>query len=223
MRNRSKVVCVALAAAVVLGAAVGTADARRIELSNQNIRAAWSTNKLTFTGFGGFIQISCAITLEGSFHSKTLSKVSGQLIGYITSAAVTRPCVGGEAWILNGTEQQPNGTRPTSLPWHVRYDSFEGTLPRIETIRLQLVGVSFLTKSGSNSCLYKTTAAQPAFGNVIVELGGSVISLEADSESEIPRNTTLEGICPSTGSFGGTASVTLQGSTTTRIRVRLVQ
>jgi hypothetical protein len=221
MRNRSKILFAALTAAIVLGAAVGTADARRVELSSQNIRAVWSS--LKFTGFGGLIQITCAVTLEGSFHSKTISKVNGQLVGYITSAAATRPCAGGEAWVQNGTETLPNGTRPTSLPWHVRYDSFEGILPRIESVRLQLVGAGFLIKSGNNGCLFKSTAAQPAFGNVIIDATGTVTGLEAENESEIPRNTTLEGICPATGSFEGTASVTQQGSTTTRIRVRLVQ
>jgi len=223
MRNRSKILLSALAAALVLAAAIGTAQARRIELSNTNIRAVWTAAEpLVFET--SLANISCSVTLEGSFHSRTLSKVSGQLVGLITRAAVARPCNVGEAWVLNGVERLSNGTTTmNSLPWHVRYDSFTGTLPRIEKIRLQLIGASFLIAFAGQGCLVRTEAAHPAFGFVEVEVLGGVTGLRADETVSIPPNVKLEGLlnCPN-GRFVGRAAVTLLGNTT-RITVRLVQ
>jgi hypothetical protein len=220
----SKILLTALTAALVLGAAVGTTSARRFEVSNQRFRVVWTA--LEFTGrepFGGTLRITCPVTLEGSLHSRTLSKVSGQLVGYITSANLTRPCNGGEAWILNGSERLWDGTTPTTtLPWHIRYDSFTGTLPIIEAIRVQLVGAAFLIRGplGVN-CLFRSTAAAPAFGFLNREAGGNISGLRADETSRILRSEGTAG-CPPEGSFAGEGTVTLQG-TTTKIRVTLVQ
>ncbi len=221
MRTRSKFLLTALAAALVMAAAVGTANARRFETSSQSFRVVWpSTSRLTFSGLGGSITIACQVTLEGSFHSRTISKVRGQLVGYVTSANLTRPCAGGEAWILNGVERPTN-----SLPWHIRYDSFVGTLPNISRIRLQLVGAAFLIEAatilGQASCLFRSTAEEPAFG--FINLAAGVVStLSADETSEIPLETRLSGPCTATGQFRGSGNVTVQNSTT-RITVRLVQ
>lgn len=219
MQNRSRAALIALTAAFVLGSAVGGASARRLELSNQSFTAKWA--ELRFTALGGLITVACAVTLEGSFHSRTLSKVSGQLIGVVTKAALTRPCNGGEAWILNGIERPAN-----TLPWHIRYDSFIGALPRITGIRIQLIGAAFLltTTVPRAECLYVSTTENPAFGiinrNTTTE---EVATIEAEEGSAIRLSAALNGSsCPATGSFAGSANVTLLG-TTTRIRVRLVQ
>jgi hypothetical protein len=214
----SKILLTALTAALVLGAAVSTASARRIEVSNQSFRAVWTS--LEFTGrepFGGTLIVRCPVTLEGSLHSRTLSKVSGQLIGYVTNAQVRGeepPCEGGTATILSET-----------LPWHIRYDSFRGTLPTITGVRVQLINASFLININPGiPCLFSSTTARPAFG--IIEItGGVATKLRADETSQIPRfNAPLNsGFCPAEGSFKGTAELFLQGSTTTRINVRLVQ
>src|SRR6185503_8766261 len=123
MRTRSKLLLTALTAALVMAATVGTASARNLELAeaeDQRFTATWTP--LQFTGLGGLIRINCNVTLRGSFHYRTIAKVLS-LIGYVTSAALTRPCEGGEAFILNGTERLPNGTTPgTSLPWHIKYN-----------------------------------------------------------------------------------------------------
>jgi hypothetical protein len=221
MRNRTKVVMTALTAALALSVAVSSASARRIELSNQNIRAVWEVNsKLTLSNAEGGLTLACPVTLEGSFHSRTLSKVSGQLIGYVTRAFLTRSgCVvtGGveDIRILNGVETTTN-----TLPWHIRYDSFTGTLPNITSIRLQLVNASFVLTAFGVNCLYKSTTARPAFADTLVT-AGAVTGLRALSERFIP---VFEGgfLCPEETRFTGTARVTLLG-TTTAIRVRLVQ
>jgi hypothetical protein len=206
MRSRSKLLLTALTAALVMAATVGTASARNLELAeaeDQRFTATWTP--LEFTALGGFIRVRCNVTLRGSFHYRTFAKTRS-LVGYVTSAALTRTCTGGEAFILNGTERLPNGTTPaTSLPWHVLYDSFTGTLPRITGVRLALVGASFLLIALGNECLYRSTSTEPAFGIVNVTTAtGVAASLTADNNSSIPLNVTLAGSCPASGRFAGT-------------------
>lgn len=217
MANRSKLVLSALVAAIVLSAA-GTAQARRFELSNQLFRAVWGAgHRLTFasTAEGSSFIVVCEVTLEGSFHSRTLSKTCGQLVGYVTRAAFALPCEG-------GTFSIP----PTTLPWHIRYDSFVGTLPNITRIRLQLVNAAFLLRItfGVNvGCLYQSTTASPAFMFVELETGG-VSALAPDNFPTISIRTRLEngGFCPEALVYGGASAVTVLNSTT-RITIRLVQ
>ena len=57
--------------------------------------------------------------VSGSFHARTITKTVGSLIGYITEASSTN-CSFGSATLNRA-----------SLPWHLRYRSFSGTLPNI--------------------------------------------------------------------------------------------
>lgn len=226
MHTRARILLGALVAALALSAAVGTASARRFQLSNQTFRVVWPLEEpLIFEEGGAAVQVKCQVTIEGSFHSRTLSKVCGQLVGFVTQARVKRPCIEGAGWALNGIERLPNGNVPaTTLPWHIRYNSFVGTLPSITRIRLQLVGAAFLVRiAEAIGCLFRSTAAGPAFGSVNVEGAGTVTGLTAEP-SAIPLFAALEnpGLCPVTGSFRGTGSATVQNSAT-RITVRLVQ
>jgi hypothetical protein len=223
MQDRTKPLVGALITELALSATFATAQARRFQISEQRFLAIWGpTKRLTFEG-AGLINIACAVTLEGSFHSAILSKVSGQLVGYVTSAALTRPCSGGQAWIQNGTEVLPDGSRPTSLPWHIRYNRFIGALPNITQIRFQLSGIGFLVQYAVGECLITSTAASPAFA--FVEGAPLGRRLRADEAPTIPTAVTLEGLCGAVG-FRGAAEVFAQGAPgleSTRITVRLVK
>jgi hypothetical protein len=209
MRTHNKHAVAALTAAAFMLLAVSTAAARRLEASNQRFLGIWTSLEFTVEGLS---PILCPMTVEGSFHSRTISKVSGSLIGYLTNARIRAPCTNGTATVLTAT-----------LPWHVRYSSFSGTLPNITRVALQLVGTAFRVESGGSVCLVRTTAAAPAIGNI--ELSGGVGQiLRADETRLIPLNEG--GVCDFfslNGSFRGSAEVFLLGSTTTRITVRLVQ
>jgi hypothetical protein len=220
MRTRTRILLGALMAALVLASAVSTASANRLELSNQRIRVTWTgANSLTFSGGGA--SVVCEVTIEGSFHSRTLSKVSGQLVGYITSAMVKHPCIENEGWALNGTENQ--GEAPvTTLPWHILYISFRGPLPRIERIRLSLVNTGFLVRVFGVGCLYKSTAARPLFGDITVSETGQATFLNPDPTVQVPKFSGSF-LCPNEGELSGAGAIRLQGSTTTLIFVRLVQ
>jgi hypothetical protein len=209
MRIRSKLIFAALAATACLSFAVSSANARRIEMSNQRFRAIWAS--LEFTAAGNLIR--CPVTLEGSYHSRTLSKVSGQLVGYITSAFVREAnCTGGRARALTET-----------LPWHVQYLGFIGRLPTITGIREILVGARFevITPEGIG-CLAGTTQESPG-GGIVEVVGGVARTLRADETLEIPLGGRFVCFFAGESHFSGTAEIFVQGSTTTRINVRLVQ
>jgi hypothetical protein len=212
MRTPSKLALTTFATLATLSIAVSVASARRIELSNQRFLEIWTLIRWEFAGTA---TVECPLTLEGSYHSKTLSKVSGQLIGYITSAKIR----GGRAE-CNGTGTSRVLTE--TLPWHVRYSRFVGTLPSITGIVIQVVGLSVSLDPESfllPNCLLHTEPAHP--NTFISEIVGTQIrTVRADETQTIP----IEGLCELGGSasFRGTGELFLQGSTTTRITDRLV-
>jgi hypothetical protein len=205
-----KLVMGGLAAAMLLAFAVGTASARRFQVSEQRFYVIWSS--LEFEG-GLFIPVKCPVTLLGSFHSRTISKVSGQLIGHITHVDVREAsCTNGSATALKET-----------LPWHVQYNSFAGGLPAITSVRVALVGAKFLVEiPGVIACLYTTTQERPAFGAITIS-GGDATTLAASGEISGIRLPESPNACP-TGRFQGSGNVRAGSEpSTTRIRVTLVQ
>jgi hypothetical protein len=204
---------VGLTATIVMSFAVSSASARRFALNTQRWTAIWNPLNLTAAG----VVLRCPVTLEGSFHSATLSKVSGQLIGYVTVARVAEAaCTNGSARALSET-----------LPWHVQYNSFAGSLPNITEIRIALIGARFRTIISNNECLTETTQREPAFGRIKVT-GASEEEIRKTNQMEAEEGASivLRGnfICNLAGSgrFSGTAEL-FQLGTTTRILVRLVQ
>lgn len=131
MLHRSKLVLAALAAAACLAALVGSASAAHLSTSETRFRVTWSNLEFKETVFG--IAVKCPVTLEGSYHSATIAKTAGTLVGYVNRASVNSAgCTGGHATVLNET-----------LPWHVTYESFEGPLPEIRSITQLLSNASF--------------------------------------------------------------------------------
>jgi len=118
MRTRSKLVLASLGATFLMALAIGTASARTFNISNQRFRATFAN--LEFTAGGS--NTTCRVTLEGTLHETTIPKTIGILLGYITRVQ-TGECAGFAVRILTET-----------LPWHVRYSGFSGTLPNITLI-----------------------------------------------------------------------------------------
>ncbi|HZV73602.1 MAG TPA: hypothetical protein VFF79_07800 [Conexibacter sp.] len=188
--------------------AVGTATANNLSYSNQAFRITWTS--LTFSESGGSLPITCPVTLEGSFHSATFAKVLGSLVAYITRAVVNDPgCTEGHATILS-----------ESLPWHVVYEGFTGTLPAIAAVRHYLIGAAFQIEPGLGIvCLARSSTRSPAAGNASREAGGAITALRADPTLAIPVTGTA---CPEAGIFSGSGEVFVLGSTTTRVRLTLI-
>ncbi len=224
MIKRSRVVLSTCATALVLVTGINSASARRIELSGQRVRLVWEP--IVFAGTGGGPRISCPVSMEGSFHSRTISKVSGQLIGYITTAEIAKAsCIGASNILaLNGIENAPGAS---SLPWHVRYDSFSGRLPAIAGIKLQVVGFALsneLPELGV-TCLYKSSAERPLRGIADVSGEGKVTTLTPTTDT-VPK---FEGslLCPGSIEFANSGTVgqpiVVLCPSTTALLVRLIQ
>jgi hypothetical protein len=208
MNSHLKPVLVSLAATLLMALTVGSASARNLSISNRNWRIVWT--ELTFSAEDGSLPTTCPITLEGSFHYNTIVKRELTLVGMLTKAIVgNASCREGHATALTAT-----------LPWHILYQSFTGTLPNITSLRLLAVGASFLAEPFFGaSCLQRSTATDPFVGIVTVGAGGVLPSIAPDEAATIP----LTGFgCPERGRFNGTGTVTLLGSTSTRIFLRLI-
>jgi hypothetical protein len=207
MRIHAKLTLAALAAAILLAAAVGTASANRISLSNRNIRVAF--NPLIFTSSPEGTTISCPVTIEGSFHSATLAKVANALVGFISRASVGKPSCTSEPSGYDALVDQ------SSLPWHIRYVSFSGTLPLFTAVRLSLHTPRFILLGPFGvTCTYAGAMQGEA------RRGGTSTELSANSSPSIPL-TAGGFLCPPAGRLSGQARVTLLG-TNTDITIRLI-
>jgi hypothetical protein len=201
-----KLIFAALIAALVMTVATSGATARNLSISHGELfNAVW--RPVSFAS-GGANAAVCNVTLEGSFHYRTALKVRDSLLGYITRAII-RECTEGSATILT-----------TNLPWHIRYQGFEGTLPNISAIRLRLILAEFQLKERifGATCLTRSTATEPTEGAVRLSAGTErrlVVGLTADERATI-RCGILNGV------FTGTARVTELPNGNTNILVRLI-
>jgi len=209
MRTIVKLSLAALTAAALLASLVGSASARSFSVTNRNFRAVF--RPLTFQEPFNFFRVTCNVTMEGTFHENTIPKVLETLLGYVTRVGVTHPCTGGEGWAWNGTEGALTGA--SSLPWHIRYQGFTGTLPNITTIRVNLIRPKFSINNGICLGTY-----QPAAQRGILEITGGTTRIRADESQIISR---IEGNCPE-GRFAGTSEVVTLLGTTTAITVSLI-
>jgi hypothetical protein len=155
MRLCSKLILAALSATMLLGIGVSSATARSFEIGSweRGFRIVWTA--LEFSNNVGLETVRCPVTLEGTFHRSTYAKVSGTLIGYVTRAIIRgerTSCTGGTARIFG-----------ESLPWHLQYSSFAGTLPDIESVTLVMLGAHFGAEpAGSGlTCNGRTEAGHP--------------------------------------------------------------
>lgn len=207
MHISAKAGLTALLAALLLAVAISSSSARNFSVSNQNIRATWSS--LEFAS--SLVTIRCQVTLEGSFHSRTVAKVARTLVGAITRAVLkTEGCTNGQA-------------SARALPWHITYEGFTGVLPNVTSVRL-LVSRFLLHRVISGiTCDYGT-----ATDNITLAANINAASEVTELSPVAGRNTAslLEGgaFCPATGSMNSAAGdgrVALLG-TVTRIRVTLI-
>lgn len=156
-----KLLIAAISAAALLGMLATTATAGRLEMSAQRWKATFASWEIV----GVFGTSRCALTLEGSLHSRTMSKVAGSLIGYITRAG-SGGCSAFSTTVLTET-----------LPWHVRYLGFTGTLPTIGTLSEGIVGFAIrIREPGGITCLFRSTETEPARGTYNIA-GGSLTSI----------------------------------------------
>jgi hypothetical protein len=199
MNHALKGALIGLTAALILASAITTASARTLSVSEQSFLARW--NSLEFINRSVGSTIRCRITLDGSFHSRTLRKVEGSLLGAITAAIVSHPCTGGEAWSDNGTEPTPGG-RTNRLPFHLTYEYFRGVLPNITNIGDLISRTSIVIAISICTGRYGRTE-----DNITTDsaMNGRTISsmTPVAGRNTIRLVTTLGGICPASADFNG--------------------
>lgn len=201
MFRRSGLLLALITAAGVLAFGVATASAGRFNISNQGIRATWAAFRFN-EGLA-----TCPVTLEGTLHSRTIAKIARTLVGFITRAKIQTCSVGAARWL---EELQGANNR---LPWHIQYASFTGTLPTIETVRFQVIDLSFLVTKMLESCLYRSTAAAPALLDFFREAGGALTIARFSNTEVIPR--VAGGLmCENTAKLTGSGAPTVLGSAT---------
>jgi hypothetical protein len=146
MRKSVKFALSTVTAMLLLCGAISSASSRSISVSDQSFRVSWSSLEFQVREV---TTIRCRVTLEGSFHTRTIAKVARALIGAISRAIVSHPCTGGEAWMDNGVENTPGG-RFNRLPFHFTYENFVAPtgLPNITAIGVLLSRTSFVIQAG---------------------------------------------------------------------------
>ena len=208
MRTSSKLLLAGLTVALAFGAFVSASPARRIAPSSRQWRARW--NKDEFVGFNGTVE--CHVTIEGSFHSRTIPKVLEALIGYVSRVTVDETrCTGGSARYL-----------PETLPWHMRYNGFSGMLPEITKIHIRVVGAAYRVQKEGNSCLIVSTAASPMRLWFVVITGGVEESLRFDETAEIPLSSGNSILCGNSDRSEGTTNGLTEEAKATKITDTLV-
>jgi hypothetical protein len=197
-----KTLLVLAGATVLLGALVATASAGRLSTSSQELRATFAP--LEFSG--GFGTTRCPLTLEGSFHQRTTSKAAGSLVGYLTRATAGA-CSQGSVTVLTET-----------LPWHIRYASFSGTLPNITSVTANIVGSAFRVREpGGVTCLARSTEAEPTSVTFNREASGALTTAVVSGAIRVGAECF-----GATGTIAGTSNSLTVASATTRITVTLI-
>ncbi len=192
----SKLLFSVLAATVLLGGLVSTADARNLSVSSQTTRVTFT--RINFAG--GFGTVECEVSLTLTFHSRTIAKTLNALIGYITAATVNR-CARGGATI-----------NQASLPWHARYRSFGGTLPNITELSKTITGAEWTIREPTFGITCTVERASAGDTIVIYKIvTGRVTSAEASGERPCGGiNGRLEGSTTNvTESGAGRITITL--------------
>jgi hypothetical protein len=107
-----------------------------------------------------------------------------------------------------------------SLPWHLTYESFAGTLPNITEITLLLTGMFFEINNGAATCSARTEPRNnAAFISGIDPTTRKITTLLADPTRRIPLTG---GLCALTTLFWEGSGTVTQLGTTTGITVALI-
>ena len=222
MRTSLKLGVTAFAATLFLAVAVGSASAGNLSINNQNLRITF--NRLEFSA-PEFAMIRCPVTVEGSFHTRTIAKVAGSLVGAITRSRVKQEaCTNGTAASFNGVETYNGTTTPNTLPWHLTYEGFTGTLPNIATLRVLYSRFRFGIRDSSAVCTGQYgTAEDNVTLSATREAGGGITGVElvvGRNEATLFRRDAGFA-CPARGTGNSQGTVMLLG-TTTRLSVTLI-
>lgn len=190
--RRASLACAAIGAALVMALSVGSATAGKFSITNQAYRITWERLWFFLEGAAEKPTIRCPTTLEGSFHSATIVKSPGQLAGYVTRAQVNEAaCIGG----IGGRARFVT----TSLPWHMKYGGFTGTLPIISRIFFPWEGVTWEVRNNGLECYYRESGTERIIGEFKREASGDVSEFVFEASVRIAYSSGTIGCQPESG------------------------
>ncbi len=154
------------------------ASANRLSLyTGDTFRIQWDTMSFITESR---TTIRCKVTFSGEFVSRTIAKNAGTHIGNITSASFAE-CTSTMVFLEE------------TLPWRIFYNSYDGTLPDIRSVTVDMSGISFRWGSIS-TCLYPVAEESPISFLLVRRLDTSQILLVTqDSIRRIPSISFLCG------------------------------
>jgi hypothetical protein len=212
MRLYSKLVVTAMVTTALFASLAAVASGRNFAASTRNIRVAFEPLSI-ISSINATTR--CRVTLEGSFHCSTIAKVPGALIGYITRATSDLPNCRSSSFSIKGSVRQE------TLPWHVRYVSFFGMLPRVQVaIALEEVGIRLLEVPITGNCEYQETIRAIISGPAGIpgNISEGPATILTEPGITIASETAM---CPTARFESAFTPITVLG-TTTNITLRLI-
>ncbi len=209
-------ILLAIAAAAATAVVAGSASATQLRVSpaERGFRLTWSDFRVTHTFNGTQYAVRCPVTFEGSFHNP-IAKTAGGLIGLVTRASIAEAeCTGIIG--IDDDDIYPLNLRflAETLPWHLQFSSFTGTLPAIGQLWVALAGVALETEGFVFEliCLYQSTTREPSRFILERESRGTWVNGRLDSSVAIPRTGAANLLCGRTATTTGSiGSITDQG------------
>ncbi|HXE46475.1 MAG TPA: hypothetical protein VN635_14935 [Conexibacter sp.] len=186
MRTHHKLIFAALTATMLLAIGIGAASARSLRVNERNFEFIWSEafgapkTKFEFIARNPGINVQCRVTLLGSFTESTIKKETSITQGNIFHGEL-ESCTNGTAEFII--------TEPPT-PWPIRYRSFSGTLPRIRSATIGILGAAArIREPGGNECEITSEVGMPLVGILGNSAQAAETGLETTGE---PENVTAE-------------------------------
>jgi hypothetical protein len=177
MTKRKAIVAALIAVVALAVASAGATASRSISANPGGSITGTSAGTLTFAEGG--LEVQSHVTLVGSLH-RVIPKIIGWLAGLIRSCRSDRGTA--NVFVL-----PVNILCELTLPWHVRYNGFTGTLPRIATIRLIVLNATFLLHEFTVNtlvCLFRVDQ----LAHADVNAAGEITTITIDPSNSIGQN-----------------------------------
>jgi hypothetical protein len=176
--------------ALSLMALTSSAPARTFQTSTAAIEIYF--REMVLEGLGTRV-MTCEVNLQGNLTSRSVTKSSGSVIGSVFGAG---------GWCKSGARFS---VLRETLPWSLSYISFQGSLPAIRLINLQLDNGGFTASEGTGTCLFEFTRANGFVFSLGLE-SGAVTEVITNERAQV-RKTSEAAECRGERIFRGTGEL----------------
>ena len=185
MQLRIRLLSTAVVTFVVLGLA-GSASTANRSITRSGSGTYTGSGPITFRGTEAeSLTITCNLSSTKNMHS-VIAKVREALVGFTWGGL--EGCINPRYSVLGSSLGEPEH------PWHLRYQGFNGTLPRISGIIVQTQRVQFLFRIeipllGRMGCLFEGVMTTTWGGNPVTRLlvGETTLVLVTQLENMLAR------------------------------------